>query len=668
MQKKLVSIIIPIYNVEEYLQDCLNSLINQTYRKIEIILIDDGSTDRSSNIYSQFLTYTNIKVIKQKNQGVSNARNNGIKVAKGEYIIFIDPDDIVSDRFVEILVATIEKSNTDLVYSGYSNELENVLYLSGNDKNNLKIKSAKYVENKILKNTYVDGYVWNKIFKSKIIHENNIKFPDKITIWEDLYFVIKYIKKCKSIAFISNKLYFYRLRNNSAVTSGNNFKKIKDKCVVCEKLLNEFNINNKTDFYRDLRKIYANNLVDFLYNLPSDSMQFNSYLSRRITFIRNNITKLSLKNFIKFMKIQIKYKEMRKKMKKIGILTINDDTNLGNRLQNYAVQETLKKFTDNVETIENKKIKKYQKLRTFIGDIIKSVSPKPFHKRYIRFAKFNKKIKTSKIIIYENNVPKDLKDKYDYFITGSDQVWNPNFARLTSIDLLSFANPNQKISFSASFGVNELPEDKKEFTKKNLETFKAISVREDAGKKIVEDLTGRKDVQVLVDPTMLLSIEDWDKVSKKPEQLKTDKYILNYFLGELSEKRKAEIDRIAKEDNCEVINILDKNSPFYCTGPSEFLYLERHAFLVCTDSFHSSVFAILYNRPFIVFSREDGTVPMNSRIETLINKFNLKNREYNGKEITKENLNHDYTEAYKILEEERKKTIKFLRQALDIEE
>ena len=78
MQKKLVSIIIPIYNVEEYLQDCLNSLINQTYRKIEIILIDDGSTDRSSNIYSQFLTYTNIKVIKQKNQAVSNAPNNGI--------------------------------------------------------------------------------------------------------------------------------------------------------------------------------------------------------------------------------------------------------------------------------------------------------------------------------------------------------------------------------------------------------------------------------------------------------------------------------------------------------------------------------------------------------------------------------------------------------------
>ena len=168
---------------------------------------------------------------------------------------------------------------------------------------------------------------------------------------------------------------------------------------------------------------------------------------------------------------------------------------------------------------------------------------------------------------------------------------------------------------------------------------------------------------------MLLTADEWNKVAKRPKQLKTDKYILNYFLGELSEKRKAEIDRIAKENNCEVINILDKNSPFYCTGPSEFLYLEKNAEVICTDSFHSCVFAILFNKPFIIFNREDKKEGnMNSRIETLINKFNLKNREYNGKEITKENLNHDYTEAYKILEEERKKSIKFLRQALDIEE
>ena len=186
-------------------------------------------------------------------------------------------------------------------------------------------------------------------------------------------------------------------------------------------------------------------------------------------------------------------------------------------------------------------------------------------------------------------------------------------------------------------------------------------------KKIIEECTGRKDVYVLVDPTMLLNAEEWDGVSKKPEQLKNDRFILNYFLGELSEQRKTEIERIAKENNCEVINILNKNSPFYQTGPSEFLYLEKNAFLICTDSFHSCVFAILYDRPFIVFDREDNIVSMNSRIETLINKFNLKNRKFEGK-ITESNLNHDYTEAYKILEREREKANNFLKKALDIEE
>lgn len=353
-------------------------------------------------------------------------------------------------------------------------------------------------------------------------------------------------------------------------------------------------------------------------------------------------------------------------MKKVGILTINDNDNYGNRLQNYAMQYILKE--NNVEAITLKNNLTLNSKNYFLLRMIKFIFKRNniFNVyRYKKFMRFNENIKFSKKYVtpYSN-----LDNKYDYFITGSDQVWNPNFGRLRDVDLLEFSDPKKRVSYAASFGISNLPEQYNEKLKNALKDYKAISVREDAGKKIIEDVVGRKDVQVLVDPTMLLTAEEWDKVAKKPEQLKTDKYILNYFLGELSEKRKAEIDKIAKENDCEVINILDKNSPFYCTGPSEFLYLEKHAFLVCTDSFHSSVFAILYNRPFIVFGREDNTVSMNSRIETLINKFNLKNRKYNGKEITKENLNHDYTEAYKILEEERKKSIKFLRQALDIEE
>ncbi len=356
-------------------------------------------------------------------------------------------------------------------------------------------------------------------------------------------------------------------------------------------------------------------------------------------------------------------------MKKIGILTINDDGNYGNRLQNYAVQHVLEKKGFEVNTISNQK--KSHSIIFFFKNLIKSIMPNNKGTRYRNFVKFNKYIKYSKIHIDENHIPKKLNKLYDCFFSGSDQVWNPTFGRMSDIDFLTFADENKRCSFSASFGITKIPEEKKEYYRDRLEKFKCISVREDVGKKIVEDLIGRKDVVTLADPTMLLSSEEWDNLSKMPKQiekLKIKKYILNYFLGNLSDKRYKEIEKIAKKNKCEIINLLDKNDPFYISGPSEFLWLEKNAFLICTDSFHSSVFAIIYNRPFVIFDREDQEQNMSSRLETLISKFHLKDRKYNEKSITDNNLNHDYSDAYKILEKEKEKSNVFLRKALNIKE
>lgn len=355
---------------------------------------------------------------------------------------------------------------------------------------------------------------------------------------------------------------------------------------------------------------------------------------------------------------------------KVGIVTINN-SNYGNRLQNYAIQEILKKY--NVDPITIKNIGLMNKKKNNFEYILRNIKhlyqrndfiDKKEREQY--FVEFNKNIKFSKKTFNWFNLR--WLNEFDYFITGSDQVWNPKF-RLSKVDLLSFANPNKRIAFSASIAIDSMPNEYIEYFKKETVNFKAISVREESGKKIVEDITKRDDIELLVDPTMLLTSEEWDKVAKKPKQLKSEKYILNYFLGELSEKRKREIQRIADGNNCKIINILDKNDPFYETGPSEFLYLEKNAFLVCTDSFHSSVFSILYNRPFIVFEREDEQhINMNSRLKTLITKFQLKGREFNKSYITNENLNHDYTDAYKILEIERSKSFNFLKNALKIEQ
>lgn len=354
-------------------------------------------------------------------------------------------------------------------------------------------------------------------------------------------------------------------------------------------------------------------------------------------------------------------------MKKIGIITLCGNNNYGNKLQNYAIINQLKKLNFDPETIWiespyiGSNIKQlYRIVKKRYNDYIK------FYKRRKYFLRFNKNLKIRKKLIFDTDFKK-VNKKYDFFIVGSDQVWNYNFFNNDAFYLLT-ESTKTNISLSASFGVDKIPFHYYDRYKKGLNNFDYISVREDKGKEIVENITNKKNIEVLIDPTMLLSSDEWNIVVKKPKQIKNSKYILNYFLGDLSKKRKKEIEKIAKEHDCIVINILDKNEPMYNTGPSEFLYLEKNAFLICTDSFHSCVFAILFDRPFIVFDREqNGVEDMSSRIDTLLDKFKLQDRRYSGK-ITEENLKHDYTEAYKILEKEREKSLNFLKKALDIEE
>ena len=364
---------------------------------------------------------------------------------------------------------------------------------------------------------------------------------------------------------------------------------------------------------------------------------------------------------------------------KIGILTLNGNFNFGNRLQNYALQQYVKQLCScEIETIIN--ITDYQpktkllqkiKLNNILEKIDYIIKFKILYKNKLKnrndkFIEFSKNIKETVYTISNEKIDNRCK-LFDRIIIGSDQVWSPFFYRLSEIDFGMFLEKEKVFSYSASLGADYIPDEFIDLFKRGIANVSMISVRENSGKKILQELTKREDIEVLIDPTMLLTQEEWSKIEKKPSQLKDKKYILNYFLGEISKERKKEIEKIAKENDCQIINILDKKDPFYVSGPSEFLYLERNAFLICTDSFHSCVFAILFNTPFIVFNREDKTVNMNSRIETLLSKFKLENRYYKGK-IDKELLKTDYMEAYKILEEERKKSLTFLKKALNIEE
>lgn len=355
-------------------------------------------------------------------------------------------------------------------------------------------------------------------------------------------------------------------------------------------------------------------------------------------------------------------------MKSVAIITIFDLTNFGNRLQNYALQNKLKSFKYDVYSIRNVYPWEYTFryiIKKYFQSILNRVIPNSKWMREKNFKEFSSLIKYSNYKIEYGYPDKNISNSFNYIIVGSDQIWNPEFAGNDYYFLDFVKDRKKKIAYAASIGLSEVDENYALKMKKYLSDFNYISVREDAANEMLTKLTGRNDIKTLIDPTMLLTSKEWERVMKKPKIYKGEKYILLYFLGDLSEKRRSKIEDLAKKEHCKIIEILNPNDPYYTSGPAEFLFLEKNARYIFTDSFHSSVFSIIFNVPFVIFDREEnGMGKMNSRIDTLVSTLKLKDRWYNEEEITYENLHVDYTEAYKIIDMKRKESEAFLKQAL----
>lgn len=367
---------------------------------------------------------------------------------------------------------------------------------------------------------------------------------------------------------------------------------------------------------------------------------------------------------------------------KIAIITLNQNDNYGNRLQNYALQEYLLNEIkiNKIETIwydpQYTYISKVEAFtwKTWIKYFINWKNQRTYLKklylkdniRMYNIGKFTNKISTK----FDFKIKDNLGVEYDYFIVGSDQVWNPNFwskkDNHANIRFLKFVPKEKRIAYAASIAIPEIPKDKEKIFKDGLNEMKAISVREKTGADLVKNLTGRE-VPVVVDPTILLSKEEWQKIEMVPEWYNGEKYILTYFLGNPSPI----IKNIAKKNNWKIYNLMDKNDfDLYTSRVEEFVYLIDHAQLVATDSFHACVFSILMNTPFLVVNRQQkGVADMTSRIDTLMELFGYQDRYIvNGKcELSdKEILNMDFSRVKAIQERERKRSKDFLEKALNL--
>lgn len=366
----------------------------------------------------------------------------------------------------------------------------------------------------------------------------------------------------------------------------------------------------------------------------------------------------------------------------IGIITLPSfmDYNYGGILQNYALTYYLNKNNYPAKTIRCDADSAKDVFKLFIYNNLHIVFGKEDKKikihfdnvsinRNKNFQKFIKdNIESQSYCFYNGATYKKIEKTFDKLIVGSDQVWNPiwainhrNFKRY----FLNFIPQEKRISYAASFGTSEIPDKWQRSFSDSLKKFSAISVREESGAKIINDLCGRE-AEVLIDPTMLLTVEEWRNVSNKSSIRNGKPYLLKYFLGTQNKERQKYMQSIADKHGLEVYDLLDKkNSILYSSGPGEFLDLIDNAAVVCTDSFHATVFSILFGTPFLIMDREqEGIGSMISRITTLLSKLHLEQRMPG---VVKEDyiFDCDYNEAYKILDFERKKAKSFLNKALD---
>lgn len=304
-----ISIIIPVYNVESYLEECLNSALNQTLKEIEIIAVNDGSTDRSPEILNKYQNNPIVTIINQPNQGQSVARNAGLKKASGEYIMFLDSDDWIDSDMCEKLYNKAKKFNVPLVIC-------NMLQFWGNRKskvyNNLQTDENRNYSKKelyqLLLSQKLGCHVVNKLYLRQNMDQYKCSFEPGI-YYEDLIFSFKIIEAYGQAVFINQPLYKYRMRSDSTVATPT-YKKIQNLIMSTQKCIEIVRNNKQVSCQHSLIQAYAiSNKIYALYlaNQINDNKEIIKYINREIP-INNSFTEvflnstLSLKNKLKYIK------------------------------------------------------------------------------------------------------------------------------------------------------------------------------------------------------------------------------------------------------------------------------------------------------------------------------------------------------------------------------
>lgn len=318
-----ISIIVPVYNVKEYVEKCIQSIINQRYAKIEVILVDDGSTDGSGEICNKYAQMdSRIVVIHQKNGGLSEARNSGLARARGAYIGFVDGDDWIHPQMYEIMLKILQTEGVDLVTCDFEQMDEEGFRRSVGEKEvPYSLMTGTEAMNDIETPLVV---AWNKLYKKEILKD--IRYP-KERLHEDEFIIHRVLRRCDKIAIIKVALYFYTVRPGSIVAKMTE-RRMRDALSAFSDRIEFAEENNWNEVMKTAVTRYCEYCMSCYYNIKDGKYELDAKNMRELWKLENNMVKkyaeLSLeKKYVMFAKKPIQYEkwlEIRDKRYKISRL------------------------------------------------------------------------------------------------------------------------------------------------------------------------------------------------------------------------------------------------------------------------------------------------------------------------------------------------------------
>lgn len=679
-----VSVIIPVYNAEKYIKDCIDSVINQTFNDIEIICINDASTDDSLKILKEYESNNkNLTIISQKKLGVSAARNTGIKLAKSAFILFVDSDDILNKKAIETVYHSATATNADITIFGHQNMVQDKII-----KNNINLLK-NFEKDKSNMNTLLPltNYVWDKLFKKEFLINNQVYFQEGIVASEDGYFILTCLSKKPEISTIPEILYTYRnnescttnninMTGNSidtlySILNSNLFKNASNslKELTLNKYINSISYwydAQKQKKYRKSNRVKLKKLIKYLKeNFENDNLiEKLRYLEFKIGYTSKFIEKIfSIKNYyiggkkhklIRILGLRFKLNVKNNKPKPVRSITTKYDgiimnfwwsLNYGASLTAYALQEYLNSFGYTYSLLNF--------IHGWAEERYKNSFSEKFAKKHL---KLTHKIKTKTDF-------QELNGCTDNFIVGSDQVFRYCYSKNNFFNyMLDYTNFSKKrIAFSVSFGTSQFGIKNvfiKLFTKQALKRFDFVSTREDSGVNICKN-EFNVNAEHIIDPVFLIDNEKWQNLANESNN-NYEGVITSYILDNRNSVDKFKT-YISNKFNLPIVEFAGSGA-----FVEDFVKAFRDSEYIITDSFHGLCFALIFHKKFIcILNTKRGT----DRFTSLARTFKLDgvfledyNEIYNRDNIF---TNYDYQIFENIVNYEKEKANEFLKKAIN---